>query len=350
MPPVPANRAVVDCGVYVDGVRRPGLHDFRHARDYVQRTGEGFVWLGLHAPNAEQMTKVAEVFDMHPLIVEDMVQAHQRPKLELYDGTVFLVLRPMRYIDHDSISLANDIVHVGEIMVLAGPNFVITVRHGEHSGLASVRTHLEAHPQLLALGPAAVAHAVADHVVDGYTTVVSDIEPDVDELEERVFASSTADLEIDVVYMFKREILELRRAVVPLSAPLSWLSGNNRVTGVPHGEPTGSFDHSEIKRQFRDVADHLTAAVELVHEYDERLSNLITATATKVGIQQNSDMRKISSWAAVAAVPTMVAGLYGMNFTFMPELQWRWSYPVLLASLALVCLGIWALLHKNRWL
>lgn len=354
MPPVPPNRAVVDCGVYVDGRRIERRVDFRTAYEHVHSTGKGFVWLGLHAPSADQMNVVAEVFGLHPLMVEDVVHAHQRPKLELYDGTVFLVLRSMSYVDHDSIDRANDIVDSGEIMVLAGRDFVITVRHGEHTQLAGVRAQLEAQPETLAFGPPAVVHAIADHVVDSYLAVVREMQDDVDEVEERVFTVSTSDLDIDVVYLFKREVLELRRAVAPLAGPLAWLSGQNGASGHPgvtrHAETAMHFSEKEIRRHFRDVNDHLTTVVDMVNEYDERLTSLLHAASTKVSIQQSTDMRKISSWAAIAAVPTMVAGVYGMNFEFMPELGWRWSYPVLLLILVGTCTMLWRLLHKNRWL
>lgn len=343
--------SVVDCGVYVDGRRVSGAVDFRTAYSHVRENGEGFVWLGLHAPSAEQMDIVAEVFGLHPLMVEDVVHAHQRPKLELYDGIVFLVLRSMKYIDHEPIDRANDVVDGGEIMILAGRDFLITVRHGQHTELAGVRANLETQPEALITGPVAVVHAIADHVVDGYLAVVREMETDVDEIEERVFTVATRNLDIDVVYLFKREVLELRRAVAPLAGPLSWLAGLHNPGGSQvRGEPAADFLDKEARRHFRDVADHLTTVIELINEYDERLTSLLNAAATKVGIQQNTDMRSISSWAAIAAVPTMVAGIYGMNFVHMPELSWRWSYPALIVVLAGACFFLWRLFHRNHWL
>lgn len=337
--------------MYVHGRREPGFRDFTEAYAHVRATGTGFVWLGLHAPSKAQMDQVGRVFGLHALAVEDVVEAHQRPKLELYDGSVFLVLRSMSYVAHESLERANDIVDGGEIMLLAGRDFVITVRHGEHTQLAGVRARLEARPQTLAFGPAAVVHAVADHVVDTYLAVVSEMAPDVDEVEERVFTVATSDLDIDVVYLFKREVMELHRAVAPLSEPLAWLAGHDGAhPPYLRGEHAGSFREQEVQRHFRDVRDHLVTVIERIGEYDDRLTSLLHAAATKVGIQQNTDMRKISSWAAIAAVPTMVAGLYGMNFEFMPELSWRWSYPMLLLVLFVACILLWRLLHRNRWL
>ncbi len=351
LPPIPASRAIVDCGIYVDGRRVSAHVDYASAHEIVRETGEGFVWLGLHAPTQGQMNTVAEVFGLHPLLVEDVVHAHQRPKLELYDGTLFMVLRTMKYIDHDSLDRANDIVDTGEIMIVAGHDFVITVRHGDHTGLAGVRARLETNPERLAVGPPAVVHAIADHIIDGYVAVVEEMQDDVDEVEERVFSSSTKNLDIDVVYLFKREILELRRVVIPLDEPLAWLSGDDqRPRALLRVERTETFRQKENRRHFRDVHDHLRTVIDAVTEYDERLTSLLGAAATKVGIQQNTDMRKISSWAALAAVPTMVAGFYGMNFDWMPELHWHWSYPVLLLSVISVCLLLWRTLHRNHWL
>ncbi|WP_161897494.1 magnesium and cobalt transport protein CorA [Gordonia spumicola] len=351
-PPVPAARAVVDCAVYIDGIRQNCPLDFRRALAEVRSAGEGFVWLGLHEPDERQMNDVADAFGLHPLMVEDAVHAHQRPKLELYDDTVFLVLRTISYVEHESVAVANDIVESGEIMVLAGRDFVITVRHGEHTHLTGVRHRLQERPDHLALGPAAVVHAVADRVVDSYLDVVSEMESDVDEIEEGVFSSSNA-LDINVVYLFKREILELRRAVYPLGMPLARLSGNKNtldVSPIRFEDTNLSSNEKEIRRHFRDVADHLTTATDLIAEYDERLTALLNAAATKVGIQQNSDMRKISSWAAIAAVPTAVAGIYGMNFDFMPELHYEYSYPIVLIFIISVCILLWRVLRKNHWL
>ncbi|MGO3326659.1 magnesium and cobalt transport protein CorA [Gordonia sp. (in: high G+C Gram-positive bacteria)] len=351
-PPVPAARAVVDCGVYVGGVRQQNSNDFRRALRQVRESGEGFVWLGLHHPDERQMNNVAEAFGLHPLMVEDAVHAHQRPKLELYDDTVFLVLRTISYVDHDSLEVANDIVETGEIMVLAGSDFVITVRHGDHTHLAGVRQRLEHMTDQLGLGPAAVVHAVADRVVDSYLAVVSEMESDVDEIEERVFSAKHNDVDIDVVYLFKREVLELQRALNPLAVPLARLSGNkSAVDAAPiHFETQVSSNGKEIRRHFRDVADHLTQTIDLVAEYDERLTTLLNAAATKVSIQQNTDMRKISSWAAIAAVPTAIAGIYGMNFDHMPETHWAYSYPVLLLIMACICTVLWRTLRRNHWL
>ena len=337
--------------MYVDGLRKPGFSDYRQALSEVRKTGEGFVWIGLHAPSEAQMTSIGETFGLHKLMIEDAVHAHQRPKLELYDGTLLLVLRSLHYIEHESLDQANDIVDGGEIEIFAGEDFVMTVRHGDHTELAGVRADLESHPDVLAQGPAAVVHAIADHVVDTYHEVSIAMGDDVDALEERTFTSTH--LDIDVIYLFKREVLELRRSVLPLEEPITWLAAGDDAaspSATIRAGKTGSFTEQEIRRHFRDVADHLSHTVDLVNEYDERLSSLIDAAATKVSIQQNTDMRKISSWAAIAAVPTAVAGIYGMNFDHMPELHWKYSYPVLLILLVIACYGLWRVFHRNDWL
>ncbi|MBA4026169.1 MAG: magnesium and cobalt transport protein CorA [Gordonia sp.] len=336
--PVPASRAVVDCAVYVEGRRLPGLRTFSHALSEVRSSGTGYVWVGLLSPDNRQMEGVAEAFGLHELVVEDAVQAHQRPKLEQYDDILFLVLKTVKYLEHETLQVANEVVETGEIMVMCGPDFVITVRHGDHTGLAGVRKHLEARPEQLALGPSSVMHAVADHVVDTYVEVTSSIEHDVDAVEENIFSPGRR-IEIEPVYLLKREVMELRRAVDPLDLALRRMtSSDNKL--VP----------KEVRRYFRDVQDHHSSVNERIATYDEVLTSLIDAALAKVGIQQNTDMRKISAWVAIASVPTMVAGIYGMNFENIPELQWKYGYYAVLLILVTVCVLLWRTFRKNHWL
>ncbi len=218
---VPVARAMVDCGIYVDGQRLPGKYTHAAALNKVhelERDGkEAFVWIGLHEPDEHQMQAVADVFSLHELAVEDAVHAHQRPKLERYDKTLFLVLKTVNYVEHVSVALAREIVETGEIMIFVGPDFVVTVRHGEHSGLAGVRKRLEASPAILKLGPYAIMHAIADHVVDSYLDVTDLVETDIDTMEEDIFSPLTQ-TNIECIYLLKREVVELRRAVNPLTA------------------------------------------------------------------------------------------------------------------------------------
>ncbi|CAJ1580757.1 magnesium and cobalt transport protein CorA [[Mycobacterium] wendilense] len=334
--------ATVDCAVYVDGERLPDR--FTHAtaieraRELEQEGRKAYAWVGLHEPDEQQMHSVAEVFDIHPLAVEDAVHAHQRPKLERYDNTLFLVLKTVNYVEHESVLLTREIVETGEIMVFVGPDFVVTVRHGDHSGLAGVRKSLEERPRQLALGPFAVMHAIADHVVDSYLDVTTLMEVDIDAIEEETF-SPTSKTHVGQIYMLKREVVELRRAVAPLSVELGRINSEHR-----------DLMSKELVRYMRDVLDHQTQAADRIASYDEMLSSLVHAALAKVSVQQNIDMRKISAWVAMAAVPTMIAGIYGMNFEYMPELAQPWAYPTVLLVMVLVCALLYRTFRRNHWL
>lgn len=340
--PVLETGPIVDCAIYRDGRRLPGVFAPDEAVNEVrQLTASGqqaFVWIGLHEPDHAQMQSIANLFGLHPLAVEDAVHAHQRPKVERYDDTIFLVLKTVNYVPHETVALAREIVETGEIMVFVGASFVVTVRHGDHSGLADVRKRLESEPDQLQLGPPAVMHAVADHVVDSYRWVTAAMEADVDALEENTF-SPTVKTDIEPIYLLKREVVELRRAVTPLTDDLERLITDNR-----------DLLSKEIRRQIRDVLDHQILAAEQIAEYDEMLSSLVQAASAKVGMQQNQDMRKISAWAAMAAVPTAIAGIYGMNFDNMPELSWTWGYPAVLLVMVLICTFLYRTFRRNHWL
>ncbi|WP_312870468.1 magnesium and cobalt transport protein CorA [Gordonia asplenii] len=333
--PVPVSRAIVDCAIYVDGERQPGNYAYTEALRRVRESGNGFVWLGLHAPDDGQMQGVAEAFGLHELAVEDAVHAHQRPKLEVYDEVQFLVLRTVKYVEHESIQATSEVVETGEIMIFVGKDFVITVRHGDHTHLSGVRHRLEARPEQLMLGPTMAMYSIADRVVDSYLAVTEKMEADVDAIEQSVF--SQGGLDIDPVYLLKREVLEMRRAVAPLIGPLSQLTGSNQIP-------------KEVRRYLRDVADHLTTVIDRVVEYDDVLSSLLDAAAAKVALQQNTDMRRISAWVAMAAGPTMIAGIYGMNFDNMPELHWRPGYYVVLVAMVLLTIVLGRNFRKHNWL
>ena len=339
---VPVARAMVDCGIYVDGQRTPGKYTHAAALNKVhelEREGkEAFVWIGLHEPDEHQMQAVADVFCLHELAVEDAVHAHQRPKLERYDKTLFLVLKTVKYVEHVSMINAREIVETGEIMIFVGPDFVVTVRHGEHGGLAGVRKQLDASPAILKLGPYAIMHAIADHVVDSYLDITDLIETDIDAMEEDIFSPS-AQTNIECIYLLKREVVELRRAVAPLTFALQRM-------GTDHNDVISI----EVRRYLRDVLDHNIQAADRIASYDELLSSLVQAALGKVAMQQNVDMRKISAWVAIAAVPTALAGIYGMNFEHMPELHWVWGYPVVLLVMATVCATLYRTFRHNHWL
>ncbi|MFF1907141.1 magnesium and cobalt transport protein CorA [Kitasatospora sp. NPDC058218] len=331
-------RAVVDCALYENGQRLPGEVEPSEALRRIDEAPGRFVWIGLYQPTAEQFAEIAAAFDLHPLATEDAVRAHQRPKLERYGDTLFLVLKTITYVDHDRVTATSEIVDTGEIMVFAGPGFAIVVRHGSARSLTGVRRDLEAAPELLALGPAAVLHAVADSVVDQYLEVADAFERDVEELESAVFSSERTD-DAGRIYQLKRELLEFKRAVVPLGAPLQRLCDGS----LPQ-VPTG------ITAYLRDVADHHAQARERIAAFDELVGGILSASIGRLSLQQNTDMRRISAWAALAAVPTMAAGVYGMNFDHMPELHWTYGYPAVVLVVATVCVFIFRAFRRNDWL
>ncbi|MEU3825400.1 magnesium/cobalt transporter CorA [Streptomyces sp. SID486] len=335
----PLGSSVVNCVTYQDGVRVPGCADLVDAVRLVRKTGEGFVWLGLHEPTDREFAGIAELFDLHPLAVEDAVEAHQRPKLEHYGDTLFAVFKSVCYVEHEQLTATSEVVDTGEIMVFVGEDFVITVRHGRHGSLGPLREELEADPQQLAKGPAAVLHAIADHVVDDYLNVTDAVQADIDQVETEVFSENGARLDPGRIYQMKRELLELKRAVVPLSRPVEDLATRPIRVVAP-----------EIQAYFRDVSDHLIRAKEQIAAFDELLNSILQAHLAQVTVAQNEDMRKITAWAAVVAVPTMVCGVYGMNFDHMPELHWQFGYPLIMTVTAAACLMLYRGFRRNGWL
>jgi magnesium transporter len=335
----PLGSSVVNCVTYRDGVRVPGGSDLVDAVERVRKNGDGFVWLGLHEPTDQEFAGIAELFDLHPLAVEDAVEAHQRPKLERYGETLFAVFKTVCYVEHEELTATSEVVNTGEIMVFVGEDFVITVRHGMHGSLGPLREGLEADPQQLAKGPAAVLHAIADHVVDDYLLVTDSVQADIDQVEMDVFAENGARADPGRIYQLKRELLELKRAVVPLGRPVEDLATR----------PIRVVD-PEIQAYFRDVLDHLMRAKEQIASFDELLNSILQAHLAQVTVAQNEDMRKITAWAAVIAVPTMVCGVYGMNFDHMPELHWRFGYPLVIGVMAVACLALHRGFRRSGWL
>jgi magnesium transporter len=329
---------VIDCAVYVDGERLPGSWTHADAVAEVRKRRDGFVWIGLFEPDESQIQGVANTFGLHELAVEDAVTAHQRPKLDRYEETLFMVLKTVRYVEHESATSANEIVETGEIMAFLGKNFIVTVRHGRHSELSKLRHELECEPDRLRIGPAAVLHGIADRVVDSYLAVSESFENDIDVIETSVFAPRSP-IGAEQMYLMKREILELRRAVMPLAIPLRRLA-----------EGYTPLIPEQVRSYFRDVDDHLTTVSERVASFDELLTTLVDATLAKISLQQNTDMRKITAWAAIIAVPTMVVGVYGMNFDYMPELHWRFGYPLVICVILGACLILYRIFRRNRWL
>ncbi|MGQ4385991.1 magnesium/cobalt transporter CorA [Streptomyces sp. SAS_270] len=335
----PLGSAVVNCVAYQDGARVPGGRDLVDTVERIRKHDEGFVWLGLHEPTQKEFAGIAELFDLHPLAVEDSVDAHQRPKVERYGDTLFAVFKTVCYVEHKELTATSEVVNTGEIMVFVGRDFVITVRHGMHGSLGPLREELEADANQLAKGPAAVLHAIADHVVDDYLTVTDAVQEDIDQVETDVFAENGARADPGRIYQLKRELLELKRAVVPLGRPVLDLATR----------PIRVVD-PEIQAYFRDVSDHLLRVTEQIAAFDELLNSILQAHLAQVTVSQNEDMRKITAWAAVIAVPTMVCGVYGMNFDNMPELHWRFGYPIVIGVISIACLVLYRGFRRNGWL
>ncbi|HEU4421588.1 MAG TPA: magnesium/cobalt transporter CorA [Pilimelia sp.] len=341
--PAPAGTAersgIVDCALYVDGVRRPERLRYTEALALAREHPNAFVWLGLHEPSDAEMTAVATAYGLHELAAEDAVKGSQRPKLEQFgDEVSFLVVRTARYVEHAELTDTSEVVETGQIMIFVGPQFVITVRHGDACRLTPVRAALETKRELLEHGPWAVAYAVTDRAVDLYVEVAAEMEQDLDILEESVFSREGRG-SIQRIYQLKRELVEFRRAVVPLQRPLMALTANTN-TEVP----------KVIRRYFRDVQDHLTRTVEQINSYDELLNSILQARLAQVTVDQNNDMRKIAAWAAIAAVQTAIAGIYGMNFKFMPELGWRYGYPAVLLLMLCSAVVLYRFFRRAGWL
>ncbi|KQS68445.1 magnesium/cobalt transporter CorA [Modestobacter sp. Leaf380] len=332
----PDGDPVVGCGVYVGGHRVPDVEPRDALR--VAREREGFVWLGLHEPSEAEFESIAAEYGLHPLAVEDAVYAHQRPKLDRYDDALFMVLKTASYVEHEQLTSTSEVVDTGEVMVFLGACYVITVRHGQHGGLAELRHRLEEQPDLLCHGPSAVLYAVADLVVDHYVEVAADVEEDVDELEASVFSPQRTD-DIPRLYQLKRELMQLRRAVTPLDLPLHALS-ERQVEIVP----------DEMRSYFRDVQDHTIRVRDQISSLDELLSSILQASLARTSLSDNEDMRKISAWAGIIAVPTAIAGVYGMNFDHMPELHWTFGYPLVLIVMLVACTLLWRGFKRSGWL
>ncbi|MFV0127054.1 magnesium and cobalt transport protein CorA [Streptomyces sp. HMX112] len=341
-----AQGSVVQASVYRDGrkVTSPGTlaETYRRLRD----EPGGMAWIGLHRPSEGELLSLAAEFDLHELAVEDALEAHQRPKLERYGDTLFVVLRAARYLD------ALEEVEFGELHVFVGADFLITVRHSAAPDLSAVRRRMEGNPELLALGPEAVLYAILDAVVDGYAPVVAGVQNDIDEIETEVFRGDPAVSRR--IYELSREMVEFQRATRPL-------------VGILHNLMAGFTKYGtdeELQRYLRDVADHVTHTSERVDGFRQALTEILTVNATLVTQQQNAEMRalaeagfaqneeikKISSWAAILFAPTLVGTIYGMNFDHMPELHWVGGYPFAILLMAAVCTSLYFIFKRRDWL
>ncbi|WP_432833334.1 magnesium and cobalt transport protein CorA [Dactylosporangium sp. CA-092794] len=335
--------AIVDCALYVDGVRQEGDRDYAEAL-HAARRYRGFVWIGLKEPQAAEMAAIAETFQLHELAVEDAVQSRQRPKVERYGDMTFVTMRTARYVEHDELTDTSEVVETGDLLMFIGEHFIITVRHGDASRLAPVRSDLERRREVLARGPWAVAYAVADRVVDTLVEVSTEIEEDVAAVEDQVFnpqwgARRRSADRIQRIYQLKRELMEFKRVVLPLQRPMGGLI-NGQLAEVPE----------EIRRYFRDVGDNLARAVEQVLYLDDVINSVLAARLAQTSVDQNNDMRKIAAWAAIAALVTSIAGIYGMNFDFMPETHWVFGYPGVMALMVAGSATLFWAFRRSGWL
>jgi magnesium transporter len=314
---------IVDSAVYENGRRTESPIDDRPAGS--------FVWIGLKDPTAEEFDSIQREFDLHPLAVEDATEAHQRPKLEVYGDMVFVVLKTARYVDPE------EVVALGELLVFCGRDYLISVLHGEPGSLPNAREALESDPKRMSLGPAAALHAIMDTVVDDYGPAIDGLENDVDEVEEQLFSSDRLNV-AQRIYSLQRETLQFRRAVAPLVDPLDRLW-------------RGHFEmHGDVRNYFRDVLDHLIRSRDQLDAIRDLLAGTLQANLAQVAVRQNEDMRKISAWVAIAAVPTAIAGIYGMNFRHMPELRWQEGYPFALLLMLAFCSFLYYRFKRAGWL
>jgi magnesium transporter len=323
---------IVDCALYHNGVREVVPENFSDALATARSQEHSFVWIGLHDPTQHELDKVADEFKLHELAVEDALKAHQRPKVEDYGDSMFVVLKTVRYDEQTQQ------IELGDVMMFVGDSFIVTVRHGKGRALADVRKRLEGEHEMLDCGPSSVLYAICDRVVDDYTEIALEVEEDIEEVEEQVFSPVQRNV-ASRIYNLKREVIEFRRAVLPLVEPMVKLS-------------TGDAGHIHEKMQpfFRDVADHAMRVSDQVEGFNDLLTSVLNANLTQVSVQQNEDMRRISAWVAIAAVPTAIAGIYGMNFEHMPELRWQFGYPAALLVMAVICGGLYRGFKRSGWL
>ncbi|MFE5737108.1 magnesium and cobalt transport protein CorA [Streptomyces celluloflavus] len=345
-PAAVAANSVIHAALYRDGHRISTPETLTDTFQQLRAAPDTLAWIGLHRPSSAELVRLASEFDLHPLAVEDALEAHQRPKLERYGGTLFVVLRAARYLD------AAEEVDFGELHIFVGRDFVITVRHGGAPDLSAVRHRMEDTPELLKLGPEAILYAILDAVVDGYAPVVAGVQNDIDEIETEVFGGDPRVSRR--IYELSREVVEFQRATRPL---------NGMLEGLTAGFEKYAIDE-ELRRYLRDVADHALHTTDRVDGFRQALQDILTVNATLVNQQQNAEMRalaeagfeqneeikKISSWAAILFAPTLVGTIYGMNFEEMPELHWGFGYPFAIGLMAVVCVSLYLIFKRRDWL
>ena len=323
--------AIVNCVAYAEGcrVREVELEDTSE----VLKEPNGFVWIGLFEPDEAELAKVKEEFGLHELAVEDAHRAHQRPKLEEYGNSLYVVLRTAQ------CDAAGDDVQFGETHAFVGPNYVVTVRHGASLSYGEVRARCESTPQYLRQGPGFVLYAIMDFVVDHYFPIVDTLEEELTSLEDLIFSGGAHGKEIaQRIYRLKSEMLQLKRAVSPLVDVCNRLARFDRTLIQP-----------ETRLYFRDVYDHVIRINESVDNTRELLTSALETNLALVSVRQNEVMKKLAAGAAMVAVPTLIAGVYGMNFDAMPEIHWRWGYPFSIGLMVVTCAYLYYRFRKANW-
>ncbi len=321
---------IVNCAVYEEGQRRDGALTLEQAGQVCRERGT-FVWLGVFEPEADEFEEIAAKFGLHELAVEDAINAHQRPKIEVYGDTLFVVVKTARYVDSE------EVIEIGELLIFVHADFIVVVRHGE-GRLDGVRERIERRPDLLRHGSSMVLYAILDHVVDGYEEAAGGVDVDIQQVERQVFSADRSN-PAERIYKLEREVLDFNAAVAPLAIVVDEIT-RGHFEAIP----------DELHEYFRDVHDHLRRASGRIAGFRELLGSALHANLTQISVQQNEDMRKITAWVAILAVPTMVAGVYGMNFEHMPELHWRFSYPAVLVLIAIACVLLHRRFRRDGWL
>jgi magnesium transporter len=321
---------VVNCAAYAQGRRLADL-PLSDVSETLQAS-DRFVWIGLYEPDAEILRQVQQEFGLHDLAVEDALGAHQRPKLEQYEGSLFVVLRTAQL-------GADGQLEFGETHLFVGARYLISVRHASAKSHVALRARCESTPELLSKGPGFVLYALMDFIVDQYFPVVEGLEERLNELEEQIFGERFTRDTTARIYRLKRDLLALKRAVSPL------VDVCNRLM---------RFDFAVIpddtRLYFRDIYDHVLRVNENIDTLRELLTSALEANRSLVSVSQNEDTKRLASWAAIIAVPTMIAGIYGMNFTSMPELQWAYGYPIVMGLMAAACAGLFVGFKRSGWL
>jgi magnesium transporter len=321
---------IVDNAIYVDGRRMVDPDSLEETYEaYRQR--RGVIWIDLYKPSEEELASVAQEFGLHPLAVGDAMKAHQRSKLEQYGDSLFIVLKAVSY--HD----APETIELNEAHIFLGETFVFTVRHGEVPAVDEARRWLEGEPELLRRGPETILYAIMDQIVDSYGPVVESVRTDIEEIEEEVYRGKTGVSRR--IHELSGEVFQFQRATTPLEEALKRLiEGDERPI-----DP-------EVKRYLRNIHDHVLRESEQIESFRERLSGILNVNLSLIGVRQNDQNKRISAWAAIVAVPTVIAGIYGMNFAYMPELEWPLGYPLALGVMVLICVVLYVAFKRADWL